>query len=301
MNRHQRTLVALSGTPSDHALVRYARLLATLGFARHYYFVHVRTPFQRMVDPQSDRQALAACESLVGDVFGSPRPNLTSSVHTLDGSRVDQLIDFIHAQRCDMVLLGHRKDRSGQRSLARRLAMIAPCSLLMVPEGAPVAITEIMAPTDFSDHSADSVEVAASIARAAGLSSCVVTHVFSDPAIIRYDEHVDEMHRNKQAAFDKFVAPLQRHGIELQPFFLEGNNVARSILHAAQRHESDLMVMNTRGRSRAASILLGSVTTQVMIESPIAVLAVKHFGAMMNLFQALKESHLGGQGNAKTN
>ena len=301
MNRHQRTLVALSDSPTDQGLVRYAQLQAKLGFARHYHFVHVRTPAQIAGDARPESQILRTMEELVGEHFGSANSRVTTSCHVLTGVRVDQLLEFISAQRCDLVLLGHRKDRSGQRSLARRLAMIAPSSVWMVPEGAPLTLSEIMAPTDLSDHSADSVHVAADIAKGAGLKRCVVTHIFSDPAIIRYDEHDDEVRKNEQAAFDKFIGPIDCQGIDMQPYFMEGYNIAHTILHAAKEYGSDLLVMSTRGRSRAASILLGSVTSQVMTESPIAILAVKHFGAMMNLFQALKESRIWTQNDPKTN
>lgn len=301
MYRHQRTLVALSGTPTDRAVVSYARLFAALGFTRHFHFVHVRTPSQIVGDSRDEASVLRACKELVGEVFTGPLPNVSTSCHVLVGVRVDQLIEFIVNQQCDMAVLGHRKARSGQRSLARRLAMIASCSVLMVPEGAPIAISEVMAPVDFSDHSADSAQVAAAIAQAAGLRRCVVTHVFSDPSVIRYDDHTDEIRRNEQAAFDEFIAPLDRHGVQLRPYILEGNNVAGTILHAAKQRSTDLLVMSTRGRSRAASTLLGSVTNQVMIESPIAVLVVKHFGAMMNLFQALQERRFWTHEGPKTN
>jgi SulP family sulfate permease len=72
-------------------------------------------------------------------------------------------------------------------------------------------------------------------------------------------------------------------------------------VRVAAQHEADLIVMSTRGRSRAASILLGSVATQVMIEAPVALLAVKHYGAMMNLFQALQQSQFWARRNPKTN
>jgi len=301
VNRHQRTLVALSGTEADRPLVAYARLLAGLGFARHYHFVHVRTPARIVADQQSDAQLLAACEALVAKDFAAAQSDVTASCHVVVGVRVDSLIEFIAHHRCDLVLLGHRASRSGQRSLARRLAMIAPCSVWMVPEGAPVAISGIMAPIDFSDHAADSVEVAAAIARAAGLREISATHVFADPTMIRYDEHLDEIRKNEQAAFEQFIAPIDRHGVRVEPTFVEGYNVARTILHCAKQRGADLLVMNTRGRSQAASILLGSVTTQVMVEAPIAVFAVKHFGAVMNLFQALQQSQFWMRRNPKTN
>ena len=301
MKRFQRTVVALSATAADRPLLAYASMLASLGLATHYYFVHVRTPARKADEPESDAQVLKMCEETVAECFVSPAADVSYSCHVLEGVRVDTLIEFIAQQECDLILVGHRKSRSGQRSLARRLAMIAPSSVWLVPEGAPVSITNIMVPIDFSDHAADSLVVATSIAQSAGLSECFATHVFSDPAVIRYDERIDEIRHREQESFEHFVAPIDRHGVNIEAIFVEGNNVGGTILHTAQRYGSDLLVMNTRGRSRAASILLGSVTTQVIVETPTALLAVKHSGAMMSLYQALRESRSRMQPNPKTN
>lgn len=301
MNRNQRTLIALSGTETDRPLIRYARILAGMGFARHYYFVHVRTPARIAEERVGDDVVRHTCDAMVAEEFGSPRPDVSRSTHVVVGIRVDELLDFITQNRCDMVLLGHRQNRSGQRSLARRLAMIAPCSVWMLPEGAPGSIRNILVPIDFSDHSRDSMEVAVSIARAAGLPSCLGVHVFSDPDMIQYDDHTAEIRRNEREAFQKFIAPIDCKGVDIESTFVEGNSVGSTLLHVAQRYSADLIVMNTRGRSRAASILLGSVTTQVMVESPVAVLAVKHFGAMLNLFQALQQSQFWNVPNPKMN
>jgi nucleotide-binding universal stress UspA family protein len=276
-------------------------MLAELGFARHYHFLHVRTPARIVEESQSDAQVQHYLERSVNEAFASTTRDVSASCHVVTGVRVDSILEFITLHRCDMALLGHRRARSGQRSLARRLAMIAPCSVWLVPEGAPVSITGVMVPIDFSDHAADSVTVATSIARAAGLADCLAVHVFSDPSMIRYDERIDEIRQNEQQAFEDFIAPIDRHGVEVHPAYVEGNNVAGTLLHAATKHGSDLLVLNTRGRSRSASILLGSVTSQVMVESPIAVLALKHFGAMMNLFQALQQSQMWTRPNPHTN
>lgn len=301
MHRHKRTVVLLSATAADLPLITYARILAKLGFARHYYFVHVRTPARVADEQQTDAHVQSQCEQQIGETFGSPGIQATWSCHVLRGVRIDTILEFVTQHQIDIALLGHRKSRSGQRSLAKRLAMIAPCSVWLVPEEAPISITSILAPIDFSDHAADSLSVATSIARAAGLEECLALHVFSDPLTIRYDERINEIRHNETEAFQKFVTPVDRNGVEVVPTFMEGNDVGNTILHAAKRHGSDLLVMNTRGRSRSASILLGSVTSQVMEECPIAVLAVKHFGAMMNLYQALQSSHVWTRPNPKTN
>lgn len=299
MMRYERGLVALSGTEADRSLTAYARMIEKIGFARHYHFVHVRTPAQVADDPRSDAQVLEACDTLLKQAFDGAAA--THSLHLVIGVRVDSLIEFSCQQRCDVILLGHRRSRSGQRSLARRLAMVAPCSVWLVPEEAPVAISNVMAPIDFSDHSADSLRVAVSLAKSAGLRECSAVHVFSDPSTVRYDERIDEIRRNEQDSFRNFIAPIDLQGIEVEPTFMEANNMARAILHAAKLRDTDLLVMSTRGRSRSASVLLGSVTAQVMSETPVAIFTVKHFGAMMNLFQALQQSHFWARPNPKTN
>jgi hypothetical protein len=49
----------------------------------------------------------------------------------------------------------------------------------------------------------------------------------------------------------------------------------------------DLIVLNSRGRSASAAILLGSVAEETLIQSAVPVLTVKHFGARMGVLRAL--------------
>jgi hypothetical protein len=55
----------------------------------------------------------------------------------------------------------------------------------------------------------------------------------------------------------------------------------------AEREDADLIVMGTRGRSRSAAILLGSVTEETIRQTRIPLLAAKHFGARLGVLQAL--------------
>jgi hypothetical protein len=55
----------------------------------------------------------------------------------------------------------------------------------------------------------------------------------------------------------------------------------------AAREGADLVVMATRGRSRSAAILLGSVAEETIVETRVPLLVVKHFGARMGVLQAL--------------
>src|SRR6185369_999220 len=125
-------------------------------------------------------------------LFEQPAPPGQPTFHVARGVRLDQLLGLAAKHERDLIVLGHRKQRSGRRSLARRLAMLAPSSVWLVPQDSLTQIRSILVPTDFSSHSADSLSVAAAIARAVGLSECRAAHVFFDPSTVRYDEHFDD-------------------------------------------------------------------------------------------------------------
>lgn len=292
MNRNQRYMIALANTEHDAPLLRYASQLARLHLGREFRFVHVTRSGAHAGEVHALPQEDEATVRLAGEVerhFGTPPEGVVTSCHLLGGERVDALLEFATRSRSDVIMLGHRHERSGQRSLARRMAMLSPSSVWLVPEGAPGEIRRVLAPVDFSDHSADALAVAASLASAVHAERCLGLHVYFDDTLLPTPEHVATVRAGKEAAFHQFLARANTPGFKVETRLEEGPFPSRTILRVAREEAADLIVMNTRGRSRAAAVLLGSVTTQVMVESPVAILAVKHFGAAMGLFQVLKE------------
>jgi len=292
--------VALSLSESDDHLLAYASMLVGHGIGHQFHFVHVvaRDSPAPAHSPEQARQRLA---ELVQSRFALGAQGLELSSEVREGVRVDELLSCLEQRSSGLVLLGHRRNRSGKRTLARRLAMLSPASVWMVPDQVPCRISRVLAPIDFSAHSADSLSLAAGIAARTRADECLALHVFFDPSTIRYDEHeritVDQM----QQVYEQFVRPVNLHQIAVEPVFEESSNVTHAILRVAERRQSDLVVMNTRGRSAAASILLGSETSQTLMGSPVPVLAIKHRGARMNLFQVLCNSELWSRFELHTN
>lgn len=301
MKSFQRVTVALSLTHHDESLLSYAALVAGLGVSSEFDFVHVITDAHRPAEGVDLERYRARMRDLVETHFGPPSADRSHAYHVREGIRVDELLAHLEETDAQLVLLGHRAIRSGERSLAKRLAMIGPCSVWLVPEGSPRRIERILAPIDFSDHSADSLSHAAAIARLRDIDECYALHVFFDPSTVRYDEHIDEVRSREQAAFKDFLGGVNRFGVEITPLYEESTNVGRTIIRNVAKHEIDLLVMSTRGRSRAASILLGSATAQAMSETPVPILVVKHFGAKLSLFQALRDHKLWSEQSLKTN
>lgn len=91
--------------------------------------------------------------------------------------------------------------------------------------------------------------MATGIASKAGLKTCDGLHVFYDSTVMCYDDHSAFSQEQESAAFDRFVRPLNTHGVTVEPFFEEGSNVARTILGFATERQHDLIVVSTRGRT----------------------------------------------------
>ena len=142
-------------------------------------------------------------------------------------------------------------------------------------------------PVDFSPRAADALSVATAVAATVGLDELHALHVRFNPAAVTFDEYEEIELANEHEAFALFVAPIDLNGIHVKPIFEESAEVAATVRRVAEETGTDLIVMGTRGRSAASAVLLGSETEQVIVESRIPVLAVKHFGARRRLLEVL--------------
>lgn len=285
MNPFRRPLIALSLTDSDEGLLQYAALALKGHVTEQICFAHVVSdPGLRRL-PEIDEARLRQITRVAQNHFGSDRANL---VHELaHGPRLDQLLSLVVKHRSDVVFIGHRRERTGSRSLCRRLAMAAPCAIWLVPEGAAARISSILVPMDFSIHSKEALTVATEIAAAHGVKTCQAVHSHYDASIPRFDETAQEFIGQEQTAFEQIRSQSELHGVQVEPIFAEGSDPVDAILRVARHQESDLIVMNTRGRSRSAAVLLGSVTSRTMSRTAIPLLAIKPFGSRMTMLQAL--------------
>jgi len=282
MHRFRQLLVGLANQPADAELIRYVARVASLGTARRVQFVHVLTG-----DSNHSRQsALEQVRYRVGEHLPL-EPGVEVCCEVVEGTREDRLLSWALDHQIDLILVGHGKGRAGRKSLARRLAMKAPCSVWMVSEGARPVFRRVLVPVDFSAPSADALAVAASLVQLQGSGELLTLHVYFNELMVSFEEYADTLRRQEEGllrAFDERVAGL---GVPIQALVEQSPNVAQAILKVAQAHRVDLLVMSTRGRSCSAAVLLGSVTEDVIVDTHLPLLAVKHFGAKLGLLQAL--------------
>jgi nucleotide-binding universal stress UspA family protein len=288
----RRILTALSGTPTDAGLLDYAAMLGWAAAGAEFRFVHVAPSAEALRRAQS-------LEVAVHDHFRDIAGFNQVVCEFVEGERVDALLEIAATRSSDVILLGHRRGRSGRRSLARRLAMKAPCSMWLAPEGAPARLRRILMPIDFSRRAGESVELACALAESFEIDEAHALHVHFDRAALGFDEYAGTLAEDLDRAFCLFVAPIDLHGVHVKPLFVEGPNVAHTINRIAAELEADLVVMGTRGRSRSAAVLLGSETEQALIETRVPLLAVKRFGARLRLVEALLDRRLRDRGGQR--
>jgi nucleotide-binding universal stress UspA family protein len=177
--------------------------------------------------------------------------------------------------------------------------MKAPCSVWIAPDQSQPSVNRVLVPIDFSHISADTLSVATALAEAAGLDECLGLHVEFNQAVVTFDEIDEIVAVDRDRAFGLFVAPIDLHGVWVKPVFVDSPNVAQTIVRTAVEQACDLIVMGTRGRSPSAAVLLGSETEHCLMDTPVPLLAVKHFGARLSLLQALRDQRLRKRGDER--
>jgi nucleotide-binding universal stress UspA family protein len=288
-------VVGLANAPVDRGLLRYARLVHEMGRGQsRFTFVHVTDPHQRPRRGDAPAPTMAAVrtalQAAVAEEFGA---QASPDVTVADGNLVDTLLAELAQAKADLVMVGHRRDGRGRRSLSRRLALKAPCSVWMVPEGSEPRITSVLAAVDMSLPSAQALSVAALVADRAGHRQCTALHV-QEPSALGFD--AVEMDGVKRA-LEHFIAPLELHGVEVVPHVEEAGSVAGAVNAQIASGGHDLVVVGTRGRSPSAAVLLGSESEEVLMASKVPVLITKEAGGRIGLVKALLEGefHTHGQ------
>jgi nucleotide-binding universal stress UspA family protein len=286
MKLFERVLIAVKGGPEGLDLIRYAGAIAGVLGDVELCFVHVlgwSSHSQFRSEPITHAQAL---ERLLRDVAANLAGARTRCL-VLHGNLVDSLLETAAEFEAELILVGHSNQHSGRRSLVRRLAMQAPCSVWMKPVNSTLSLQRVLAAVDYSGHSAYALSVAGHIARRAGSSSLQGLHVYLNEGSAGVDEYRAINRAREREAFDRFTAPLDTANVEVKPVLVEGASVAETINRLADSNPVDLVVMGSRGQSRSASILLGSESEGVIMESGIPVLIAKRRAERIGLLQAL--------------
>ncbi len=235
---------------------------------------------------QSEGEAIrrltsAAETELTQELAGLPLAS-PPSVRVTMGSPSGEIISAVEQSGAGLLVMG-ATGGSGRRfgTVAGRCVRKSTASVMLVPESQRGGFERIVAGVDFSPASGPLVSRAAELARldACELHILHVCQVAWESArwggvpsnAIALEQ---EMRARLAAQYADQLAPLVS-GVQAT-FEVETHaDYGAGLMEHAAKWRADLVAVGTTGRSKIASLLLGSTAEKVMRETPCAVLAVK--------------------------
>jgi nucleotide-binding universal stress UspA family protein len=302
LSKFQRMMVCLDLTEMDQHLIKYAAMIAKVFEINSVYFLHVAESFELPLEIQEKYPDLIAPldETLVHEIKGSLAKDFVNpggcdvQVSVVAGNKTDEVLKMAKVKVVDLMILGRKKKVTGTGLNSKKIAKSAPSSVIFVPEVPRLDIKKVMVAVDFSNHSLMAFEIGMDIQRKTGamlLSNNVykVPNGFSKSGK-SYEEFAEIMLENTKRDCERFFKKIDLTGIKHDHTFAldDDPHPADKIYRTGSENNVDLIVLGSKGRTGAASFLIGSVAEKLVMESgDIPLLLVKEGKENVSLLQAL--------------
>jgi len=300
MYRYKNLSVALNLTDMDEAVIKYSEMICQMAKSEKVYYLHVNRnlnipkeileEYPQLLHPVDEFAVRKMRKTVKKYIKSNPKTKVVYDV--VEGSPLEELLHQTTRKDIDLVIVGRKKDASETRRLPMKLARKAPCSVLVVPDGVKLSMNNRLVPIDFSDHSANAMDVAVAFAKAKSISSIRCLHVYQLP--VGYykigkteEEFADIMKKNAWENYKNFIQGIDLKGVSLIPEFVLHKKPIKAICEVVEREHINMIVVGARGRSAAAGVLLGSVTEDLIFSTQVPIIAVKKKGSGMKFLDAL--------------
>lgn len=292
-----RVLAAVKDPVSSAEFIRFVCASAQLTGAHSVFLLHV---VENLADIRTESapgethfEALMRQFQAQAGRVASEFPGLKIQCDIREGQKDEVVLHWIKVQNARLLILGRRAGKLGSSSSSIRVARLAPCHVLLVPESQTFKpVHRILLPMDFSDYSEQGIRAAASIP---GLQELICLNVYEVPSGYYYSglteaEAEVRMVKNAKDAWDKFKRVLpQSIPFSIIPAFCQKKgSLADDIRTYSQSADFQLMVMGSKGLTGATGFILGSVTQELIRElDSMPVLITKMKEERMSLIEAL--------------
>jgi len=300
MYRFKHILSELNLDHADHAVAEYTSLITHLAKSSELIFSHIKDHIhareELLIDddiflPSQEEVAAEKINEILASGYHGYADTKTE-ILVKEGHQLKSLLAQVKEHEVDLVIVGREPYSTTSRKLPVKLARKAPCSVLIVPEGAVANITNIVVPVDFSHHAKDAVEMAIEFAVATKLTEITLLHLFKLPSGYSKngkceDEFCEIMKQNAQESYNDFIEDIDFRGIDVIFHITHDEHLAHGILEEIKLQGSDLIIVGAQGRDAGAGVLMGSITEDMIALSPVPILAVKDKGKGMSFFEAI--------------
>ncbi len=301
MSQHKRILVALDFSDMDKVLIEYASLLTKLIPVEAMYFVKIVEPLEVSDELKTRYPDLAIpvdevikkeMEELITK-FDFNLKEFDSQILVREGNKSNELLKIGKQKNINLAIVGRKRALKGTGHAARQLTHKSHFSVLFIPDHCRLTMSKIQVAVDFSKHSELAIKEAVYLAeKANGEVFCqnvyVVPKGFSKTGK-SYDQFVEIMEGHAQKDMEKFLKPYHKTDVKIHKVFTldDDKKPSDKISAFASDENIDLIIVGSKGRSGAASVLLGSVSERLLTYQPeCAIMILKDDGENMSFLQA---------------
>ncbi|MEO1050592.1 MAG: universal stress protein [Bacteroidota bacterium] len=293
-------LVALDLSYMDEHLIRYTAMLSKVLPLERIFFVHVAKDLELPDEVLTKYPDLLAPldETIETDInkkiathFGDSEVEVSCTIK--EGSPIQEILKMAKIKIADLIIMGRKKSLEGSGLVTSHLARKCPSSLLLVTEGFNKHIHNILVPVDFSGHAALAAKHALAMADNSE-AKVQLAHVFTVPSGYSkmgktYEQFAEIMKSHASHDCENF---LRIHELPKDlncEYLLNGENkFSRIIYNEAKELKMDLIILGSKGRTDASSILMGSQAEKLAYaDGDIPILIVKNKGENMGFLETL--------------
>ncbi len=301
----KRILVALDLTEMDDALIKYVFRISNILDIEKIYFIYVEKQLE-LPDGMTLKSSKPGfpvdetIEQLIEENIernGKANLKVPYKIEVVEGSPSQQVLHWAKIKKADLVAVGRKSGLKGGGALSHKVARLAPCSVVYVPEVLPEHYKNFVVPVNFTETSKMALEYAIEICSNAKEGSITCMHVYEVPAGYHttgksYEEFAKIMKGNAQKKYKQWIAKFDLKGVDMRDDYVldKEDNTARAIYRFTLREQISNIVVGSKGRTNAAAFILGSVAEKlVSLNAHIPLFIAKEKNHNMDLFEAIME------------
>ncbi|MFO7825550.1 MAG: universal stress protein [Cyclobacterium sp.] len=227
----------------------------------------------KSLDEILEEEALEKVEA----VFNERKSSINVKVYS--GGQLDQLVEWVDAQKYDLVLLGKKSVHGGTGIFSSKVVRLTSSNTLFIPETSKASIQKIVLPLDFSDYSESLAEMVKTLSQHTG-AIVLPMHVLKVgmqyfPYIRKPSEFQEALEKK---AISNYAKLKKKTGLAEDLEIIKGQDVpvSRSIYDYAIRKGADLIVLGNKGKTDDDTLLIGSVAERLIAsDKHLPILIVK--------------------------
>jgi len=299
----KRILIALDLTEMDDALIKHVVRLSNIIDIDKVYFIHVEKHMElpegiKLKSSNSGSPVDETIEHLIEEnIERNGKANLKApyKIEVIEGSPSHQVLHWAKIKKADLIAVGRKSGLKGEGALSHKVARLAPCSVVYIPEVLPEHHKNFVVPVNFSETSKMALEYAIRICSGAKEGFITCLNVYEVPAGYHttgksFEEFSAIMKDNAQKKYKQWLTEIDLKGVEVRDEYIldKEDDIAQAIYRFTIREQTSNIVIGSKGRTNAAAFVLGSVAEKlVSFNTHIPLFIAKERNHNMDLFEAI--------------